>query len=262
MKILLAINKKIFDQTPETLIKKIEGIKEISGFEIYIDAYNESEKEYLRRLVHLCNKKNLILQIHAGLRHDVDIEPHFDFYHEIEIIYGKPINIVNHPLESDNLYLAQEKTNVFFSKMLNYIYEKRYRINLSIENLNSVRNLIRLSKEYLIPVLSNNQDLYFTYDIGHEIVEYGKLIDLNNLFIERLINIHLHTFSVEDDHLPITKNSSNKLMWVKAINYLRQIGYDGNVVLEYDLNIIGNNFDEKIDGFIEEAKFMYQYIGD
>ena len=125
MKLLLAINHKIFDQSPDYLVKKIESVKEISGFEVYIDMTNNLEKDYLTRLAHLCNEKNLILQIHSGLMHDNEIKEYFDYYHEIEKIYGKPINMVNHPLQSDNIYLAQEKTNIFFSKMLNYIYENR-----------------------------------------------------------------------------------------------------------------------------------------
>ena len=261
MKILLSINYKIFDESPDTLIKKIDGIKEISGFEVHIDMNNGYERDYLRRLAHLCNEKDLILQIHSSITEDDEIIPHIDYYHEIETIYNKPINMVNHPLGSDNIYLAQEKTNILFSKILNYIYEHCYRINVSIENLNSMRGIMRLSKDYLIPILSNNQDLFFTYDIGHEIMEYGKLVDLNDLFIERIVNVHIHTFEAEEEHLPIKEDSPNKLMWVKAINYLRQIGYDGAITLEYDMNKIGNNFDEKIDGFIEEAKFMYQYIG-
>ena len=261
MKLLLSINNKIFDQTPDTLIKRIEDVKEISGFEVYIDMTKDSEREYLRRLAHLCNERNLVLQIHACLINNDEIEDHINYYYEIETIYNKPINVVNHPLESDNIYLAQEKTNIFFSKILNYIYEHKYRINLSIENINSMRHRMRLSKDYLIPILSNNQDSFFTYDVGHEIMEYGNLVDLSEIFIDRIINVHLHTFTAEQEHLPIKKDSPNKLMWVKAINYLREIGYDGVITLEYDMNKIGNNFDEKINGFIEEAKFMYQYIG-
>lgn len=261
MNILLALNYKLFETQPDILVKKIENIKEISGFEIFIDINKKIEKDYLSRMAYLCKEKNLILQIHSSITIDEEINEHLDFYNEISKIYDKPINIVNHPFKSDSIYIAQEKTNILFSKILNYIYEKQYRLNYSIENLNSEQGDMRLSKKYLIPILSNNQDLYFTYDIGHEIMEYGEIVDLREIFIDRLINIHLHTFDYLNEHKPITKNDVYKSKWVKAINYLKQIGYNGNIVLEYDVNLLGTNFDEKINNYIEAAKFMYQYAG-
>lgn len=45
---------------------------------------------------------------------------------------------------------------------------------------------VRISKNYLKSILANNIGLAFTYDAGHESIEYGELIDLEGLYIGRI----------------------------------------------------------------------------
>jgi len=262
MKILLGLNFDFFDESPDKLIKKIKETKNnISGFEIYMNVEKEEKKEYLIRLAKLCNEKKLLLQIHSIINNTSDIKKHVDFYNEISKIYNSTINIVNHSVESNNIYMAQEETNTLFSEILNYIFINKYNLKLSIENLNSVKNKVRLSKDYIMPILYNNQDLYFTYNIGHELMDYGQIVNLKPIFVERLSNVQFYNYDYNSNHKIATTNDDNKLKWVKALNYLKQIGYKNTIVLEYSAFYLGKNFDERITNYIKSAEFIYEYIG-
>lgn len=172
----------------------------------------------------------------------------------------KNIDIVFHPLSCDTIDESIKETDIYFSKILNYVYENNYKINISLENLNSMIDCVRLSKDYLTSVLYNNMDLYFTYDIGHEIMEYGKLIDLDNVFIERLRNVHFHTFNNAFDHLAVDYHEYNKDGWVKALLYLKSLDFNGNLVLEYDFYTLGNSYDERFNNYLNCAKLIYNYL--
>lgn len=257
MELLLYIDNKILGISPDNLINNIlsTGIK---GFEVSFDIFSYIEANYLKRLAELCKKNKLKLQVHAHI-HD-NIEKQLDFYQEVSIIYGNNINIVNHPVSSENIYLAQEQTNILFSKILNYIYIKQYNLLISIENLSSRVNTIRLSKKLLLPILSNNEDLYFTYNIGNEIKDYGKIIDLQKLFIERLNNVHIYTFDLKSNHKAITKNDPIKMNIIKGLTYLKQNDYNGTLVLDYDFSLFGDNNEQRLKEYIESAKFILEYI--
>ena len=83
-------------------------------------------------------------------------------------------------------------------------------IELSIENLNDIKEVKRLKKEDITDILNQNQKLKFTYDIGHELVDKKEAKIEQNILIERINNIHIHTHIEQQDHYPLTKNKKDK----------------------------------------------------
>ena len=256
MNIVLYLDTKSFGISPDDLVKRIKKTH-IKGFEVSIDVYNEEEKNYLRRLATLCKDNDLILILHAHIVED--IESQLDFYGEIANIYGK-INAFNHPISSDNIYLSQEKTNILFSKIINYIELKKYDISFGIENLSSRKGTVRLSKDMLLPILSNNEKLNFTYNLGNEFRDFGKITNVNPLFIKRLNIVHIYSFDYKNIHKAITKKDPNKVNIVKGLTYLKQILYVGPIVLDYDFDLLGLTTEEKLDNYITNAESIYEYI--
>ncbi len=258
MNLLLYLDKNAFGIALPDLLDKIKKSSWVKGFEVNIDFSNKEEQKYLKDLALMCNKNNLILQVHA---HIVDeMIEQLAFYHEVSSIYGKTLNMVNHPIASENIYLAQEKTNILFSKILNYIYDNKFNLTISIENLSSRANTVRLSKKLLLPVLSNNEDLNFTYNIGNELRDYGKITDVDKLFMDRLNNVHIYSFDYKKIHKSIIKSDVHMTDFIKALSFLKQNNYKGNLVLDYDFSLLGFSNEERLDKLLENAKFISEYI--
>ena len=259
MKILLSLNFKFMEYTSLELYNLIKNSNSIKGFEISFDLNKKEEQQYVNELVFICKQHDYILQFHGDSTLTLEEQyKYLDFINDISNELNKRIDIVLHPISGNNFDECVSKTNEYFSNVLNYIYTNSYKINISIENLNtSIPEKIRLSKDYLLPILSNNIDLNFTYDVGHEICEYGNLTDLNPVLLERLTNIHIHTFDPYDDHRPIIKSNLN---WVKAIQYLKFINFNNTLVLEYNFYALGDNYDERMINYIECAEYINEYL--
>lgn len=264
MKILFSINQKFYGKSAQYLIeyiKKYDTNNIIKGFEVVFDIENEFETQYIYELAHLCKKYNYILQFHGNCEYSINIQKKYiDFLNEIGKILNYKVNVVIHPQSAETIDESIEKSNYYFSEILNYIYDNNYNLEISIENLNSLINELRPSKDTLTPILANNIDLNFTYDVGHEIIEYGKVTDLNDILLQRITNVHFHTFKNEFDHQPVTKESLHKDKWIKTVQYLKLIHFKNTFVLEYDFNELGSNYDEKLFNYIKCAEFINQYI--
>jgi hypothetical protein len=86
-------------------------------------------------------------------------------------------------------------------------------------------------------------------------------MDLDKILKEKLINIHLHTFSYGYDHLPLSLSDKNKEKWVKGILFIKKIKYTGTIVLEYGLNEMnGSNDEEKLIDYIKSAQIANNYF--
>lgn len=83
--------------------------------------------------------------------------------------------------------------------------EQQYVIQFDENKSNDLNGMKRPKKEDFINLFEKYQNLKFTYDIGHELVDGIKNTDLIQIFQERLTNIHIHTFDKTDytDHHPI-----------------------------------------------------------
>lgn len=107
--------------------------------------------------------------------------------------------------------------------------------------------------------------MYLTYDIGHEIADYGNITNLNKIIIPLISNVHIHTinnyYSNGYDHKPIFKNDEKWNEIIKGIIFLKNNNYNGSIVFEYDLYACpGNTLEEKIISYCESIDYVSERI--
>ena len=51
-----------------------------------------------------------------------------------------------------------------------------------------------------MPIICNNEKIFFTYDIGHEISNMGNITGVNPILLLMLNNVHIHTLSKNYDY--------------------------------------------------------------
>lgn len=265
MKLLLALNYKFMEMDLFRLMKLIEehDIEHVvDGYEIMVDCKKKEHMAYLENLVHLAKEKGFILQVHSSSYDDLEVQKRFlDEVEHLALFLDRKIHIVYHPFGGTTEESALEKTNHLLAELLIYCYQKKYHLILSLENLEHRVGSVRLDKEEIVPVLYNNIDLHYTYDLGHELRDYGNITDVDHLLLERLNNVHLFRNEREITHLPLTDGDIDKEKWVKSLLYLKQSGYQGSVVLEYDFyQMEGETFEEKIISYLKHASFIKEYL--
>lgn len=258
---LLSINYKFFKQEPQKLIEIINKYNKnrlIQGFEIAVST--QEEQKYLIEFAKMLNKYNYILNLHAPTLENIEqYKKYLDYAVEISKITTQKTNIVFHPINAKNILKSKEQTNKYVKELLKYIEQKNYEknIELSIENLNDIKEVKRLKKEDITDILNQNQKLKFTYDIGHELVDKKEAKIEQNILIERINNIHIHTHIEQQDHYPLTKNKKDKEITTQIIEKIKRQNNNISVVMEYALDYIeGKTFEEKIKNYISEANYI------
>lgn len=259
MKSIMSINRKFFKFSPSELYDLV-GDYDVDGFEISIDYDNHEEVEYLKELAFICNKNNLRFQVHGNS--SLSIDKQLDFFEVLEGIYdflGYKINVVLHSKPAD----TYEESVIITTDYLNELTSlcNNDKIVVSLENLNDIVNEDRLNKSDITPIVANNENIFMTYDIGHEIVEYGSVTNLNKNIIPLITNIHIHTINYDYvdgfDHKPIFKNDMYWTEIMKGISFLKVNHYDGPIVFEYDVYCCpGNDLKEKIISYAKSMKFV------
>lgn len=261
MKLLLSINQKFHQLTPFDLIKMVEenGKNIIDGFEIQFKLPDHCN--YVMELADLCVKYNYHLQIHASTTNDLELErKYLEFCDHLAQKLNYKIKVTYHSVYCNTLEGSIKQTSYYMAELLHIISKNNYNVEVCLENLNSVDGISRINTNQLSTIFNNNQDLKFTYDVGHSIIEYED-IKLEDVLIERLKNIHIHTFVNGEDHYQLLKKDPHKQEWVKAILYLKKTKYNETVTLEYDvLRFEGDTLEEKVINYIESAKFIKQYL--
>lgn len=258
---LLSINYKFFKQEPQKLIEIINKYNKnrlIQGFEIAVS--KQEEQKYLLEFAKKLKKYNYILNLHAPTLENIEqYQKYLDYTVEISKITTQKTNIVFHPINAKNILKSKEQTNKYVKELLKYIEQKNYEknIELSIENLNDIKEEKRLKKEDITDILNQNQELKFTYDIGHELVD-GQIPQIEQEILkEKINNIHIHTHIEKKDHYPLIKNKKDKEVTIQIIEKIKKHNENINVVMEYALDYIeGNTFEEKIKNYINEANYM------
>ena len=132
---------------------------------------------------------------------------------------------------------------------------------ICLENLNDAFKIDRLEKESVTPIILNDIDLYFTYDIGHEVVEYGNITNLNKYMLKEIRNVHIHTNDGKgNDHRPIYKHDHNWNKILKGLIFLINNKYQYNIVYEYDLYVCnGNTTEEKIREYLKSIDIVSEH---
>lgn len=262
MDIYISITPKFFIRRPVEVIREFQKCdvnKVIKGFELYFDLGIKEHVAFAKDFASLCSKEGYELQFHNDCVYDLERQKaYLEFVSAFSRMFdGKLMPVVFHTVYGDDILENVRRTSEFMSDLLEYVYQKDLKVILSVENLDDKTWTVRLDKSEMREIIYNNENLYFTYDIGNEIIEYGNITDVDYLLERRMINIHLHTFDKYDKHVPIYENDEHKLRWLKALTYLKLINYRGPICLEYEYNIIpGKTFEEKIRNTVISAEFV------
>ena len=256
MKSLISINNKFVDINPRELVELILASKHTNGIEAAFDFNNSDEMKYLDDLVQEIKKYNLILQIHANANLKLDkqilymkeLEKYSDFL-------GFPIIVTIHSVYDPDKEISLNKSIDYLEELVKNIDNNK--VVISVENLNDAKDLDRLEKEYITPMILNDEKLYFTYDIGHELADYGNVTNLNEYLIGEIRSIHLHTHNHLKDHQPIYENDKYWNDIMKSLVYLINNNYQGNIVYEYDLyDCKGETKREKINDYLKSIDLV------
>jgi sugar phosphate isomerase/epimerase len=252
---LISVNDKFKGVSAHDIVTKLVNSRFAKGVELCADPRDEEMMNYLDDFVHECKENNILFQIHGDSTLPLDIQKEYlDKLSKYSNYLEYPINVVLHTLPSETVEESLHSSQEYFGELLDHIDTNK--IRLSIENLNDSVGKMRLDKHEMLPLMMNDERLYMTYDIGHDIADYGKITDLDEELVKRLSNIHLHEASMYHDeigydHRPINDEGENFERVLKGILYLKHIKYDGPVTFEYDLFYCdGNTIEERIDSYI------------
>ena len=259
MNSVISVNYKFMEIIPKKLVELILASKYTNGVELFIDYEKENEMKYLDDLVYEIKRNNLILQIHGNI--NVDIDKQITFIKKLENYsdyLNYPIVVTLHSIYDENKELSKNKTIIYINDLLSKIDSSK--IIISLENLNDIYNMDRLEKECIKPIVLNNEKIFFTYDIGHEIMDHGSITNLDKYMIDKIRNVHIHTNDGKlNDHQPIYKNDTYWNELIKGIIYLVSNHYKYNIVFEYDLYACkGNNIIEKIEDYLKSIDYVSQ----
>ena len=260
MNSLISINNKFMELSPNELTDLIIKSKYVKGIEIYIDYHNIEERTYLEHLVYEMKRKDLILQVHGDITLDIDNQITFlNKLEEYSSYLGYPIIVTMHTIYNDDYNESINNTIDYINNIFKNINSNK--VIISLENLNSVKDLNRLNKEMIRPMILNDEQLFFTYDIGHEIIDYGQIINLDEYMIEDIRNVHIHSNNKGNDHYPIYNNDINWNKIIKSLIFLINNHYQYNIVFEYDLyECNGNTIIDKINDYIESIDNVSKHI--
>ncbi len=261
MNSLISVNDKFFNISPKDLVLMINESKYTKGIEFCITNLNPIELKYLDDLVFELKRNNLILQIHGNS--ELPIEDQLKFINKLNdysIYLGYKIILTMHPLYDDNKEISKYNTILYFENIINNINNDN--IVLCIENLNDVPNLDRLEKESIKPISLNNENLYFTYDIGHEIIDHGYITDLDKYMIDKIRNVHIHSYNSKgNDHMIIYENDIHFNELLKGILFLKNNNYLNNIVFEYDVyNCMGDTIKDKVIDYLKSIDYVSEYL--
>ena len=257
MNSLISVNKKFMEIAPKKIVEMIKNTKYVKGLEFGISDLNDLELKYIDDLVFELKRNNLIFQLHGNS--GLSIEEQIKFLKKIENYsdyLGYKIVITLHSLYDINKEKSKNKTIEYFSEVIKNIDNNK--LVICLENLNDIPNYDRLEKEYIKPIILNDESLYFTYDLGHELIDYGNMTNLNEYMIEEIRNVHIHTNDGKGkDHMPIYENDKYWLNLLKGITYLINNKYQYNIVYEYDLyECKGENLEEKVLDYLNSIDFV------
>lgn len=256
MKAIFAINKKFMDYTPLELITLIKNnSKYVDGFEIYIDYKNEFELKYLYDFAYCCKQNNYHFQVHGDS--NLSVNDQIEFLKMLEGIYDMlnyKIHVVLHSINNSVIdttnYLNEVIDNINNSKLI-----------ISLENLNDSTRRQRLDVNDITPIIANDERLFLTYDVGHVMIEYNDVLDMNPNLVPLISNIHIHSLDYSYcegfDHKPIFKGDMNWNKIIKFILFLKNNNYDDSIVFEYDLfSCPGDTIEERIISYCNSIDYV------
>ena len=252
MNSLISVNYKFMELSPKELVSLVLEYKYTKGIEIYVDNNKENELKYLDDLVYELKRNNLILQVHAEV--SLDYNKQLNFMKKLEEYSSyleKPIVVTFHSIYDDNKNESVDKTVDYLSRLVKDINTNK--LIICLENLNCLNGLDRLNKEDIRPTVLNDEKIYFTYDIGHEMAGFSNYTNIDKYMLEDIRNVHIHTIDETMlDHKPIYLNDKHWNEIIKALIFLEVNNYKYNIVFEYGLDYCyGTTTVEKIRDYLK-----------
>lgn len=261
MKSLISINYKFMSLSPKELVELISKTKYTKGLEVYVDINNPDEMKYLDDLVFEIKKNDLILQIHGNVNLEINEQINFiKLLEKYSDYLGYPVVLTLHSIYDEDENLSLLKTSRYISELIGSIDNNK--IIICLENLNDSNKVMRLEKEKIRTMILNDEALYFTYDIGHEIADSGKITNMDKYMIEDIRNVHIHSIDdVRVDHMPIYKNDKHWNEIIKGLTFLKLNNYKYNIVFEYGLEYCsGTTKEEKIMDYLNSIDLVSQHF--
>ena len=250
------------DLSPMKLVELINDSKHTKGVEASININNDNELTYLDNLVFELKKNNLILQIHGDI--NIPLDKQIEYIKKLEAYsdyLNKAIIMTLHTIYDEDKDVSINKTVEYISNLLKNINNEK--IIISLENLNDSKILDRLNKEDIKTTVLNDEQLFFTYDIGHEIADYGQITNLDKYMIDDIRNVHIHSHNRGIDHLPIYKNDIHWNEILKGLIFLINNNYKYNIVFEYALEYCnGNTTEERVKDYLYSIDYVSERIID
>ena len=252
MKSLVSINYKFMDINPKELVELIKTSKYIKGVEACINLDSPFELKYLEDLVFELNRNDLILQIHGEIEFDLDKQLNYiKKLEEYSDLLGYKIVLTFHTIYDEDKEISIKKTLDYISNI------KSDKVIICLENLNDIRGFVRIGKDEIKNTILNDEQIYFTYDICHELFDNGNIIGLDKYLLEDIRNVHIHSNNKGDDHKPIYKNDIHWDELMKALEFLLVNKYEYNIVYEYNLyECSGETTLDKIKNFFNSVDLV------
>lgn len=210
----------------------------------------------------LIKKYNLILQIHGNIEMDFNKQlEYLKILEKYSDYLGYSIILTFHPIYDQDEVASVSKTIEYLSNLTNKIDSNK--VIVCLENLNDTREFTRLEKKKIRQIILNDEKIYFTYNIGHEIADYGKITDLDQYMIEDIRNIHIHSNDNKgNDHKPIYRDDIHWNKIIKSLIFLLQKNYQYNIVYEYNLyDCHGSTEEEKLFDYLKSIDYVSERYG-
>lgn len=265
MNLLFSLNGKVFLKYNENelinTIVKLDKNKVLKGAEIYIDMNKKEEQNYCEKLAELMKDNNMILQIHSADMNSLNnntIKEYLEYYNKLSLVYGKTIKLTIHPAAENSLEYSINKTIEVFNYINKYVKDNNLNLEILIENLNKYENKMRCNISQIYEIIDKLNIDGITLDMGHYVYDYSNdYINLNNKYVNKIKNIHLHDINGAKDHFPFYYNN---VKIKEAISYLKSIDYKENIVLEFGIEYLnGNTLEDKIDEYVKQAQYAHKY---
>lgn len=244
MKLLLSIGNKWACIPPDEMVQEFNSL---DCFEVIggCETFNEDGGDYLRELALSCRNNGWILQIHAREMYDWSngkILKTLINYNEISRIMNSKIKVTFHPHPEENSW--------YMHKICTMIALNNLSLQPIIENMENKNEAGQYDVDKINVIL--RRDVGFCWDIGHDAKNGNYKYILSDNCMRALSNVHIHDISSEGgDHYPFYFNNVD---YKSSVEYLKIIGYNGNIVLEMAYNYLNN--DDKFLEYIKQLELI------
>lgn len=249
MKLFLSANtEQQFDACCNAI--KADNGKFVDGIEVYTNLRNDEYNKKLR------NYDEKMISIHMP---EIGLVDGASFQNLIYIANDKDyvVNATFHPV-SDAECCMHNKHKTYEFMRDNIIYPSNDNVRLLLENLNNITHK-RLGLYHVCDLVHGVPQWFLCWDIGHHIMRKDNPSDSEEYIKKYAHNVHIHDFyGKTDDHYPFNFGNVEPIWW---LSYLRDMGYNGNVVFEFAFDYIdGKTIEEKARNYLTIVDYYHSIL--